>query len=165
MKIGVFLFVIFILLFILLFRFVYSENKKEDEKDSILVLISVAVLFSLIITIVMALFLFIIIGSTSAIDMLLSLNIGTEQIIMIGIYFLIYLLTIDYIIEKISEYLMGENILHYMALALTRISSFYLIGIMMNIKQEIIVAISIGVSIILLLFEVLYFTKKIKRTN
>lgn len=160
MKITVFLFVLFVLLFILLFRFFYNENKKEDEKDSIMVLIFAAALFSLFITIVIAVFLFLIIGSTSAINLILSLNISTEQIMIIGISFLIYLFTIDHIIEIITEYLLGKNIFHYIVLAFTRISSFYIIGIIINIRHDINITISIGVSLILLLFEVLYFYRK-----
>lgn len=163
MKIGIFLFVIFIFSFMLLFGFVYSVNKKEDDKDNMLVLIIVAILFSLIITMVIAFFLFIIIGSTSAIDILFSLNINTGQIITIGISYLIYIFTIDSIVEKILEYLLGKNIIHYFALALTRIGAFYIIGIIINVSQEIILTLSIGVSVIILLFEVLYFVRQAKK--
>lgn len=163
LKISIFLLVVFILFFILLFKFLYSENKKEEEKDSILLLVFGAGSFSLIFTIVIALFLFIIIGSVSVIDLLLLLNISKQQLMMIGISFLIYLLTMDTIMELISEYLVGENIFHYIIVAFTRICAFYLMGLFISIQPDIVAIISIGVSAILLLLEVYIFTKKQRR--
>lgn len=160
MKIVVFLIVVFILLFFLLFRFVYRENKKEHEKDKIWLLIFVAFLFSIIIIIVIALLLFLLIGSTSIINLIFSLNINNEQIIIIGISFLIYLFTIDNIVEIFLEYLLGKNIICYIAKALTRVVSFYIIGLIVNIEHEILVIISIGVSVILLLIELLNYKKE-----
>ena len=112
-----FLSAIFILLFLLLFWFFHYENKKEKNKDTLLTLVVVAILFSVIITFVFAFFLFLIMGSTNFIDKIFSLNIDTNQLIVIGISFLIYLLTIDNVFEKVFEYLLGENI--YAILSLT----------------------------------------------
>ena len=159
MKIVIFLSVIFILIFILLFWFIHHENKKEKEKDSLLTLIIVATLFSVILTVVFVFFLFLIIGSTSVIDTLFSLNINTNQLITVGISFLIYWLTVDNIIEKFFEYLLGENTYAILSLALARMAAFYIIGIILNLNDTINMTISIGVSLILLVIEMLFFHK------
>ena len=159
MKIVIFLSIIFIPIFILLFWFIHHENKKEKEKDSLLTLIIVATLFSVILTVVFVFFLFLIIGSTSVIDTLFSLNINTNQLITIGISFLIYWLTVDNIIEKFFEYLLGENIYAILSLALARMAAFYIIGIILNLNDTINMTISIGVSLILLVIEMLFFHK------
>ena len=166
MKIVIFLSVIFILLFILLFWFIHHENKKEEEKekDSLLTIAIVAILFSVIITVVFGFFLFLIIGSTSVVDTLFSLNINTNQLITIGISFLIYWLTVDNIIEKFFEYLLGENTYAILSLALARMAAFYIIGIIINLNTTINMTISIGVSLILLVIEMLFFYK-IKNLN
>jgi len=161
-KIGIFLTVIFILSFAVLFVFFHHTNKKETKKDNILGLMFTAVLFSFLITMIMGLFLLIVIGSTSAVGMVFSLNISTDQLIIIGIAFLIYLLTMDNVIEMILEFFFGKNLLKTTALALTRIGFFYVIGILINVRQEINLTISIGVSVILWLLEVLYVVKKDK---
>lgn len=159
LKISMFLTAIFILLFLLLFWFFHYENKKEKNKDSLLTLVVVAILFSVIITFVFAFFLFLIMGSTNFIDKIFSLNIDTNQLIVIGISFLIYLLTIDNVFEKVFEYLLGENINAILSLALSRVAAFYIIGIIIQLNEAVIITISIGVSLILLAMEVLYFLK------
>ena len=162
LKISIFLSVIFILSFLLLFWFIHHENKKEENKDSLLTLVVVAILFSVIITFVFAFFLFLIMGSTNVIDTIFSLNINTNQLIVIGISFLIYWLTIDNIFEKFFEYLLGENIYAILSLALSRVASFYIIGIIIKLNEVINMTISIGVSLILLAIDVLYFFKNNK---
>ena len=159
MKIVIFSSVIFIPIFILLFWFIHHENKKEKEKDSLLTIIIVATLFSVILTVVFVFFLFLIMGSTTVIDTLFSLHINTNQLITIGISFLIYWLTVDNIIEKFFEYLFGENIYAIFSLAVARMAAFYIIGIILNLNDTINMTISIGVSLILLVIEMLFFHK------
>lgn len=160
MKIAIFLTVIFILTLMVLSTFFYHTKKKQTKKDNILVLMITAVLFSLLITMVIALLLLIVIGSASAVDIVFSLNISRDQLVIIGIAFLIYLLTLDHLIEKILEFFYGKNLLQTTALAFTRIAIFYVIGILIHISQEMIWTISIGVSVILWLLDVLYDAHK-----
>ncbi|WP_449536455.1 hypothetical protein [Ferdinandcohnia sp. Marseille-Q9671] len=162
MKIAILLSVVFILAFLVLFWFVQHENKKEGNKDGFLSLLVVAILFSVIVTVVFAFFLFLIMGSTSVIDTIFSLHIETNQLIVIGISFLIYWMTIDNIFEKFFEYLWGENIYGILSLSLSRVAAFYLIGILLKLNEVINMTISIGVSLILLLIDVLYHFKNNK---
>ena len=165
LKFSIFLSVIFILSFLLLFWFIHHENKKEGNKDRLLTLVVVAILFSVIITIVFALFLFLIMGSTNLIDTIFSLNINTNQLIVIGISFLIYWITIDNIFEKFFEYLLAGNIFAVLSLAFSRVASFYIIGIIIKLDEVINMTISIGVSLILLAIDMLYFFKNNKGLN
>ncbi|SES44942.1 hypothetical protein [Psychrobacillus sp. OK032] len=162
MKISILLSVIFILSFFLLFWFIHHENKKEQNKDNLLILIVVAILFSVIITFVIAFFLFLILGSANVIDTIFSLHINTNHLIVIGISFLIYWITIDNIFEKFFEYLWGENIYAVLSVALSRVASFYIIGIIIKLNEVTNMSISIGVSLILLAIDVLYFFKNNK---
>ena len=160
MNISIFLLIIFILSFLILFWFTHHENKKEEKKDGLLTLLVVAGTFSVIITLVFALFLFLIMGSTSVIDIMFSLELTTNQLLVIGISFLIYWFTIDNILGKFFEYLLGENIYALLALAISRLVSFYMIGTLIKLNEDKNMTISIGVSIILLSIEVLYFLRK-----
>lgn len=162
LKISIFLSVIFILSFLLLFWFIRHENKKEKNRDSLLSLIVVAIIFSAISTLVFAFFLFLIVGSTSVIDSIFSLNINSTELIVIGISFLIYWITIDNIFEKFFEYLWGENIYAILSLALSRVASFYIIGLIIILNEDINMIISLGVSFVLLVIDVLYFFKNNK---
>ena len=162
LKISIFLSVIFIISFLLLFWFVRHKNEKEENKDSLITLAIVSVIFSVIITAVFAFFLFVIIGSTSVIDKIFSLNLTTDQLLLIGISFLIYWLTIDNIFEKLFEYMLGENIFAVLFLALSRVVSFYIIGITIKLNEPVNTAVSIGVPLIILAIDTLYYFKNNK---
>jgi len=162
LKISIFLSVIFIISFLLLFWFVRHKNEKEENKDGLITLVIVSVIFSLIITSVFAFFLFVIIGSTSVIDKMFSLNLTTDQLLLIGISFLIYWLTIDNIFEKLFEYMLGESIFAVLFLALSRIVSFYIIGITIKLNEPVNMAVSIGVPLIILAIDTLYYFKNNK---
>ena len=165
LKFSIFLSLIFILSFLLLFWFIHHENKKEGKKDSLLTLLVVAILFSVMITLVFALFLFLFMGSTKVIDTIFSLNINTNQLIVVGISFLIYWITIDNISEKLFEYLLGKTIYAILSLAFSRVASFYIIGIVIKLDEVINMTISIGVSVIFLVIDMLYFFKNNKVLN
>lgn len=162
LKILVFLTVVFILAFFLLIWFLQYENKKDVEKDKLLKLIVIAIIFSLLITIIIALFLFLLIGSTNVIDTLFSLDISTNHLVVISISFLIYWLTIDNILEKTFNDLMDETIYALLFLLSTRVISFYIIGLIIKLSEVMNLTISIGVAIILLAIDVLYFLKSSK---
>ena len=162
LKISLFLSVIFIISFLLLFWFLRHSNKKEEKKDSLITLFMGSVLFAVIITAVFAFFLFVIIGSVSVIDKTFSLNLPTDQLLLIGISLLIYWLTIDNIFEKVFEYLFGENVFPLLFLAVSRIVSFYIIGIIIKLNADINTAVAIGVPLILLVIDTLYYFKNNK---
>ena len=162
LKISIFLALIFILSFFLLFWFIHHENKKKEKQDSLLTLVVMAILFSVIITFVFAFVLFLIIGSTNVIDKIFSLNINTNQLFIIGISFLIYWLTIDNIFEKLFEYMLGENIYAILFLALSRVVSCYIIGIIIKLNEVINMTVSIGVPLIILAIETLHYSKNNK---
>ncbi|WP_026561454.1 hypothetical protein [Bacillus sp. J37] len=160
MNISIFLSIIFILSFLILFWFTHHENQKEEKKDRLLTLLIVAGMFSVIITFVFVLFLFLIMGSTSVIDIMFSLELTTNQLLVIGISFLIYWFTIDHILGKVFEYVLGENIYAIIALAVSRVVSFNMIGMFIKLNEVMNMTISIGVSLILLSIEMLYVLRK-----
>ena len=76
------------------------------------------------------------------------------------ISFLIYWFTVDNILEMLFEYLLGENPYAILSLAPTRMAAFYIIGIILNLNNTVNTTISIGVSLILLAIDMLFFFKK-----
>lgn len=162
LKIAIFLSIIFILSFTLLFWFIHHENKKEKAKDRLFTLVIMAILFSVIITLVFAFILFLIIGSTNVVDTIFSLDINTNQLIIIGISFLVYWMTIDNIFEMLLEYILGKNIYAILFLGVSRMVSFYIIGVIIKLNETINMTVSIGVSLIILLIELLYFFRNNK---
>ena len=159
MKIVILLSVSFILIFILLLCAFRSDNKKEKVKDSFMLLVIGTALFSAVITAALAFLLFLIIGSTSIIDSLFSLNINMNQIIIISISIFIYWITLDNIFENLFEYIFGKNLFALLFLALARITAFYIMGNILKLDETINMTISIGVSLILLLFDMLLISE------
>lgn len=160
LKIAFVLFVIFTLIFIFLFTYFYKVNKKEEKKDHVITLVMVAILFSLMITFIIALFLFLIIGSTNVIDKLFSLGIDRNQIIIIAIFIMVYLMTIDNFFEMVFEYILSVKIYALFSVATSRVAAFYIIGIIMNLNNTINLTVSIGISFILFLIDALFYLRK-----
>lgn len=162
MKIVIALVVVFTISFMLLFKLVYSGNKQEpeDEKINLFLVIFVAFLLALFPTVAIALVLFVLLGSTSAVNMAFSLNISTNQLIMFAIALLVYLFSIDSIIELIVKHILGKNILYYAALLLIRIGAVHTIGTFMGLNQTISITIATGVAFIIFLIEILNHLKE-----
>ena len=104
----------------------------------------------MMITFVFAFFLFLIMGSTNSIETIISLNIYPNQLIVNNKSFLIYWHTIEKIFKKFFEYLLGENIYAILSLALSRVASFYILGIKIKLRELINIKISKSVSLIVL---------------
>src|SRR5690625_1391797 len=82
MKITLALAIVYIISFILLLKLVYSGNKKESSADQlgIFLIIFVAGALALLPTAAIGIILFVILGSTSLVDMIFSLNISINQL-------------------------------------------------------------------------------------
>ena len=159
MGILLFVSVFFVLFFLLLFWFFQHANKKEDKKDSFLVLLAMSIFFSLVLTLVVAFFLFLIIGSTSVLDRVFSLNITNKQLVVIGITYFLYCFTLDNFFEFLFDYLFGKSIYALGYLTLSRMAAFYIIGILINLNNEINTVISIGLSLIFLVVNLIDLEK------
>lgn len=164
MGIAITLIIVFILTFVLFFLFVYKDNKKEKENIFIIIL-SVALL-SLMPTALIAFFLFVFLGSTTTINLLFSLNISTDQLIILAITLLVYLFSIDSILEKLVEFIIGKNLFYYLILMVLRIMATYTLALIIGLDGKNGFAIATGVSLIIFLLEAFYsLNKKNRKVN
>lgn len=150
--------VVFIISFLLIFTFIYKDNKKEpvEKRGNLFLVIVTAFLLALAPTVVFALFLFVILGSSSVVNMLFSLHISTKLLILLSVFLLIYLFTVDSIIEIILKHILGKNMFYMIILLLIRMLAFYAIGLAIGVKQPSSFKIAIGVSLIIFVLEILY---------
>lgn len=151
----------------LIFTFVYKGNKKEkkEEKLTIFGVVFVAFILALAPTIVIALAIFVLISSTSAINMLFSLHINMKQLITFVISFTIYLFSIDNIVEMIVKHIVGKNKLYFATLLLIRVLVGYVIGLILGLNQFNSLVIAAGITIIVLLIEVFYELNEKKKVK
>ena len=157
MNIFVVLIIIFILSFLGIYWLVRTVDNKNESKDSVLTLLSVTFVFSILSTLFFAFVLFVIIGSTSVVNKVFSLSLTTNQLVTIGISIFIYSLTLDNVLEKVFEYLFNKSMLAIVVLTLSRIVSFYIIGFLLKLNETTNITISVGVSLILLVVDGLYY--------
>ena len=157
MKIVITLIVIFIISFLLIFKFIYNENRKEpkEEKANIFMVIFISLFFSLLITGTLGLSIFVLIGSTNIVNIMFSLNISMNELIILAISFFVYLFFLDDILEIIVEHIVGKNIYYTIVLILIRIGIFYVIGNIVGLAQTVSITIATGVTFIIFLIEVL----------
>lgn len=167
MKIVITLFVAFIISFLLIFTFVYRGNKQEPEKekDGLVMVTFVSVMLALLPTVLIGIILFILLGSANTFNMIFSLDISTNQLIVLAISLLIYLFTIDSIIEIIMKYILGKNIFFYSILLLIRIFAFYVIGRLIGLNETVSITVAAGVTFIILLIETLYILREKNKYN
>lgn len=160
MKIFISLLVVFIISFYLLFKLVYKGNKEEPEEEKLnfLLVIFVSFLLALLPTVAIGLALFVLLGSTDAVNILFSLNIGTNQLTVLAISFLVYYFTLDSMIEIVVKHILGKHIFYHIVILLTRTGVFNIIGYLVGLTLTISVITSIGVALIILLIELLYHT-------
>ena len=156
-KIVIILAIIFILSFLGIYWLVRTVDNKNESKDSVLTLLSVTFVFSILSTLFFAFVLFVIIGSTSVVNKVFSLSLTTNQLVTIGISIFIYSLTLDNVLEKVFEYLFNKSMLAIVVLTLSRMVSFYIIGFLLKLNETTNITISVGVSLILLVVDGLYY--------
>src|SRR5690625_4900817 len=118
MQIIITLVVTFIIAYSLIFLLIYRTNKKEkrNERINIAFVLLVTFILALIPTAIIAFFLFALIGSTNIINTVFSLELSLNTLIILSIIFLLYLFTLDYIIELSIEILLGKNNAYYITL-------------------------------------------------
>src|SRR5690625_124024 len=168
MKITLALTIVYIISFIVLLKLVYSGNKKESSADQlgIFLIIFVAGALALLPTAAIGIILFVILGSTSLVDMIFSLNISINQLIILAISLLVYLFTLDHMIDIVLRYTFGENIIYHSAKCIIRIGAFYLIGEIIAIRQTVNMTMAVGTAVIILIIESLHhLTEKTKHID
>jgi len=166
MGIIITLIITFIITFSLFFLFIQKDRKKEEERDNIFIVILGTALLSLVPTAVIAFFLLALLGSTTAMNILFSLNISSNQLIILAIALLVYLFSIDSILENIVAYIIGKNLFYYLILFVARIIATYTIALMVGLNETNGLMIAAGASLIIFLLEGFYWLgKKNKKVN
>src|SRR5699024_3665577 len=158
MKIFISLLVVFIISFLLLFKLVYNGNKEESEEEKLnfVLVILVSILLALLPTAAIGLILFIVLGSANTVNMVFSLNISLNLLIVLSFSLLVYLFTVDSIVEIAVKHILGQNTFYYSVILLIRIGVFYMIGELVDLTQTVSVTFSTGMAFIILLIEILY---------
>src|SRR5699024_10544738 len=152
MKIFISLLVVFIISFLLLFKLVYNGNKEESEEEKLnfVLVILVSILLALFPTAAFGLILFVVLVSATIVIMVFFLNISLNQLIVLAISFLVYLFTVDSIVEIAVKHILGKNIFYYSVILLIRIGVFYMIGELVGLTQTVSVTFSTGMAFIIL---------------
>lgn len=149
--------VVFIISFLLVFILVYrgEKDKVRTKKGRIFPVLAIAMILALVPTVVIMLGIILLLGSTNVINIIFSLHLSTNEIAIFAILLMIYLFTIDSIIEMILKQIVGKNMSYFFILLLIRILAMYAIGLAINFTQSNSFIISLGVALIIYIIEVL----------
>jgi len=153
---------LFAIIFIILFFLMKRNEQKESSQETVKLfpLIGGAFLFSFVITAALSFILFGLLGSASVLNLLFSLKISNNQILLLVIFFFIYLFTLDELIEWSVKAIVSKNLVYTFVMFLTRIFCFYLIGAVLQMKQTANMIISIGVALMIFIYELYLANKK-----
>ena|SRR5699024_510374 len=167
MKIFISLLIVFIISFLLLFKLVYNGNKEESENEKLnfFLVILVSFVLALLPTSAIGLILFVVLGSANTVNMVFSLNISLNQLIVLAISFLVYLFTVDSIVEIAVKHILGKNIFYYSVILLIRIGVFYMIGELVGLTLTVSITFSVGVAFIILLIETSYILRQKRKSE
>jgi len=168
MHIAIIISVVFSILFLFIFKFIHHENKteRESERLSFFGVIFVACMIALIPSVVIVLILFALFGSTISVNLLFSLGISNNQLIIFGVCLFAYLFSIDSVIAIIIKYLIGKSYFYLLIIMLTRVFAFYMIGLLIGLDENTSFIISAGVASIIFIIEVLYrLSRKKEKTS
>lgn len=155
MQIIITLVVTFIIAYSLIFLLIYRTNKKEkrNERINIAFVLLVTFILALIPTAIIAFFLFALIGSTNIINTVFSLELSLNTLIILSIIFLLYLFTLDYIIELSIEILLGKNNAYYITLFFVRTFIFFIICALFQLNDRVSFLVALSMSLILICFD------------
>ncbi|MFD2706743.1 hypothetical protein [Salibacterium lacus] len=156
------LIVVFVLFFLFATIVIVSSKEEKHRKPKIVSTLAIACVLAIFPTAVLALFLFAMLGSSVFVQQLFSLDVSFQQILTITVCLFIYWYTVDSIIEKIVQHVMGPAMLHRVVVLLTRIFAFYTIGAITGINQTSSLLIAAAVSLLLLLIELIFADKEQK---
>ncbi|ADU29535.1 hypothetical protein [Evansella cellulosilytica] len=153
---------VYTIIFLLIVAFIHCQNKREQEerKMNLFLLFIVSGILSLAPTSVIVIILFAILGSANIVDMVFSLDLSMNQLIKVTIFILIYLFTLDSLIEKVVHIMTRKNVVSHILVMLFRTFVFFFIGIFIGISQINSLVISIGISFIILMLEAMYHYRK-----
>ncbi|API92611.1 MULTISPECIES: hypothetical protein [Virgibacillus] len=154
--------IIFVLLFSVLFGWMLISEKKEDKlnRSSILGLTIAAFFLALLITLVLGLGLFTLFGSIKMTNTLFDLELNMKQVGFVFIAYLIFLSTVDNVIDFLVKHIIGENLFYPIFLSLIRTFILHMIGLIIGIQQTSSFIIAGVVSFIIFLIETYAILRK-----
>lgn len=148
--------IIFVLLFLVLFGWMLISEKKENKltRGGIFGLTIAAFFLALLITLVLGLGLFTLFGSIKMTNTLFDLELNMKQIGVVFIAYLIFLLTVDNVIDFLVKHIIGENLFYPIFLLLIRTFTLHMIGLIIGIQQTSSFIIAGVVAFIIFLIEI-----------
>ncbi|WP_217587194.1 hypothetical protein [Lentibacillus saliphilus] len=156
--------ILFLVSFSLLFMFVLKRENTKDGLSSLVHICFASALLALVPTFVIGLFLFAIFGSTNLVTMIFAFEISTGKLIVISIAYLVYLFTIDSVIEGIAEtFFRNDRIISKAVMVFVfRVIILTGVALMVGVHWEPSGALAVGVAGIVGVIEVLFIQSQQK---
>lgn len=153
---------IFILSFLLFFVWIFIAERKEEssEKKNVFIISLVSFCLALIVTLAFGASIFLLLGSIKMTNTLFDLDLTIKQVGFIFIGYLIFLFTIDNVIELVVKVIVGKNIANPILLLLIRIFALHMIGLFIGIHQTSSFLVATVVALFIFLIEIYVFLRE-----
>lgn len=148
--------IIFTALFLCLSIWILKSEKEElkEKRARFHHVLGTALILAIVPTVILALIIFALFGSVNIVNTLFSFDISAKRLTLLTLALLIYLFTLDYLVEKSIEIIVEKNIAYTIILFLTRVFAFYMIGFLFNLKQISNFILASGAALIIFLFDI-----------
>lgn len=153
---------IFILSFLLFFVWIFIAERKEEssEKKNVFIISLVSFCLALIVTLAFGASIFLLLGSIKMTNTLFDLDLTIKQVGFIFIGYLIFLFTIDNVIELVVKVIVGKNVANPILLLLIRIFALHMIGLFIGIHQTSSFLVATVVALFIFLIEIYVFLRE-----
>ncbi|AUJ25024.1 hypothetical protein [Virgibacillus dokdonensis] len=147
---------IFILSFLLFSVWIFIAERKDvsSEKKNVFIISFVSFCLALIVTLVFGAGIFILLGSIKMTNTFFNLDLTIKQVGFIFIGYLLFLFTIDNVIELVVKAIVGKNLANPLLLLLIRIFTLHIIGLFIGIHQTSSFLIATVVALFIFLIEI-----------
>ncbi|KZE38705.1 hypothetical protein AV656_07320 [Bhargavaea cecembensis] len=149
---------IWIIATLAIFSFIRGSERQEPEgqgKGAGIIAIT-SVLLALPVAGMMGGILFALAGSVQVVGWLFNLEMSPGKVGVFVIAVLVYLFTIDSLVELFLKSVMGKSLTGKLVLLFTRVLAFYGIGLLVGAQEQTALPVAAGLAVMLLVIETLF---------
>lgn len=141
-----------------IFAFIRRSERQEPEgeRKGPGIIAVTSVLLALPVAAMMGGILFALAGSVQVVGWLFDLEMSPARVGVFVIAVLVYLFTIDSLIELFLKSVMGKSMMGKLVLLFTRVLAFYAIGLIVGSQDRTAIPVAAGLAVMLLVFEALF---------
>ncbi|SEI84864.1 hypothetical protein SAMN04488127_0610 [Bhargavaea ginsengi] len=139
-----------------IFAFIRRSERQDPQGKGPGIIAITSALLALPVAAMMGGILFALAGSVQVVGWLFDLEISSGKVGIFVIAVLVYLFSIDSLVEIFLKSVMGKSVTGKLVLLFTRVLAFYIIGLIVGAQDETALPVAAGLAVMLLVMETLF---------